>query len=156
MVPVEMSADSRFARRVRRLIAVSAVALGVITLLARDHGASAMAMVLLAVGWVTMPSVLAASLRVPRMRYLLVVPAAATILGLLLVSTSSADAGLVPLGWWSITAGVGLGGVLGVWFWYRWMPVPRRLEDPFAGGRWALITVHVAAVAVGVVLVALG
>ena len=154
MAPVELSADPRFARRVRRLIAVSVVALGVITLLAWDDGASGMAVALLAVGWATMPSVLAVSLRAPRTRYLLVVPATVVTLGLLLVSTS--DAGSARLGWWSITAGVGLGGVLGMWLWYRLMPVPRCLDDPFAAGRWALITVHVAAIAVGVVLVALG
>jgi hypothetical protein len=42
--------------------------------------------------------------------------------------------------------------LLGLWFWYRLLPVPASLDDPFSPGRWTLIAVHIAAIVVGVVL----
>jgi hypothetical protein len=48
-----------------------------------------------------------------------------------------------------MTIGVGLGGVLGLWLWFRLAPVPAALDDPLAPGRWGLIAVHVALVAIG-------
>jgi hypothetical protein len=53
-----------------------------------------------------------------------------------------------------VTAGVLLGGVLGLWFWYRLLPVPAALDDPFSRGRWTLIAVHVSLIVVGLVLAA--
>lgn len=154
MSPVELSTDPRFTRRVRRLAAVSVVALGVMWLLAVGNADTDLpAAALLAVGWVTMPAVLTASIRSPRLRLLLVVPASAVTVGLLLVARSVDLPALARTGWWSITAGVMLGGLLGVWFWYRWMPVPRPLDDPFSAGRWVLIGIHVAAITIGAVLV---
>ncbi|MCJ7709607.1 MAG: hypothetical protein MUQ32_02145, partial [Chloroflexi bacterium] len=57
-------------------------------------------------------------------------------------------------GWLLMTIGVGLGGVLGLWLWFRLMPVPAALDDPLAPGRWALIGVHVALVVIGLALAA--
>lgn len=53
-----------------------------------------------------------------------------------------------------MTAGVLMGGVLGLWFWYRPAPVPLRLDDPFSRGRWLLIGAHVALIVVGMMLAA--
>jgi hypothetical protein len=44
---------------------------------------------------------------------------------------------------------------LGAWFWFRWLPVPRSLHNPFAPGRWVLIGVHVGMIIVGIGLVGL-
>jgi hypothetical protein len=48
------------------------------------------------------------------------------------------------------------GGGLGSWFWYRWMPVPEQLDDPFAPRRIALIVTHIALVVVGMALIIFG
>jgi len=55
-----------------------------------------------------------------------------------------------------ITAGVVFGGVLGLWFWYRLLPVPAVLDDPYAPGRWALIGIHVALITAGLMMAATG
>ena len=58
-------------------------------------------------------------------------------------------------GWVLITTGVFLGGILGAWFWFRWLPVPAALADPFSRGRWALIAIHVCLIVFGLALVGL-
>jgi hypothetical protein len=148
---VELTADRRFERRVRRLAVVSAVALGLIWALVVTTLETPVAVdVAFAAGWLLMPTILAVSLRSPRARYALVAPASAVSLGLLAVCLGWRPADpLVAAGWVLMTAGVALGGGLGLWLWYRLMPVPPRLDDPFSSGRWALIGVHVALVAVG-------
>lgn len=156
--PVELSTDARFARRVRRLAATASVALGVIWALALTTldappiiGAS------LAAGWVSMPALLIASLQRPRLRYALVIPA--SLVGLPLLAICAAwlpHRALVGAGWLLITAGIALGGVMGTWFWFRLAPVPPALDDPFAPGRVALITTHVALIGVGIALAATG
>jgi hypothetical protein len=60
------------------------------------------------------------------------------------------------LGWISIAAGLLMGGVLGGWFWFRWAPVPVALDSPFAPMRWRLIAIHVALIAIGLILIAVG
>jgi hypothetical protein len=57
-------------------------------------------------------------------------------------------------GWLLMTAGVALGGALGLWLWYRLVPVPAALDDPFSPLRWSLVGVHVSLVVVGFALAA--
>jgi hypothetical protein len=155
-VPVELTDDRRIRRRVARLAGVSLVALGlVLGLCAASLDTPAPIRAALALGWVLMPLVLASSLREPRARYLLVVPSSLVTLGLLAICL-----GWMPVsataaaGWLLMTAGVALGGVLGLWFWFRLVPVPAQLDDPVAPGRWALIGAHVALVILGWALAA--
>lgn len=148
----EMSDDRRFRGRLRRLIAISAVMLGSITLLAvTSADPSALVVAMLAAGWVLMPTLLYAGLDRPSVRYLLVVPATLVTAGLVSVALHGPLESAV--GWWVITAGVLFGGGLGAWFWYRWMPVPDQFDDPFSSGRIALIAIHVALIVVGIFLV---
>jgi hypothetical protein len=153
---VELSADRRFARRVRRLALTSVVALGAIwSLSVTTLDAPSVIGMGLAAGWLLMPTILIASLADPRWRYALVLPA--TLVGTSLLAISVAWLPAQPLaavGWAMITAGVLMGGVLGLWFWYRLVPVPTRLDDPFSTGRLALIRVHVALIVCGLVLAA--
>lgn len=155
-VPVELTADRRFERRIRRLAVVSAVALGLLwTLAVTTLDAPPAVGVALAGGWLLMPSTLVASLLVPRLRYALVVPASMVSLGLLAVCVGWLPTdSTVASGWLLMTAGVALGGGLGLWLWYRLLPVPARLDDPFSRGRWALIATHVGLVVVGFPLAA--
>jgi len=137
--------------RVQRLAVTSVIALGLIFGLwsgARPGGAWAGAA--LGAGWALMPATLLLMLRVPRARFALVVPAA-------LVTAALADISVAARqpGWAMIALGVVLGGVLGAWFWFRLLPVPRLLRDPFGPGRWALIAVHVGLIVAGMALVAL-
>jgi hypothetical protein len=141
---------------VQRLIAVSVVALGAITLLAVRDDAAAGVIAALAGGWVLMPSLLAASLRWPRLRYLLAVPSTLVGGGLVVFCLTGLPAGfLVRSGWWLVTAGIWLGSVLGMWFWYRWMPVPHGLDAPFGRGRWSLIALHAGSIVAGIGLLLL-
>lgn len=149
--PIEMSTDSRFERRLRRLVLVSLVFLGVIAYLAWSKGdAGPLTLVFLISGWILMPTLLHISVAKPRWRYLLAIPAMLVIVGLL---RTTLDAGAAAFGWWLITAGIAFGGTLGGWFWYRWVPVPSRLDNPFSPGRWALVTIHVGMVIAGIVSV---
>lgn len=157
-VPVELSADPRFQRRVGRLAVVSTVALGLIWALAMmTVDAPVLLEATLFLGWITMPTLLVVSLGSPRIRYALVIPATLVALGLLGVCLAwSPPSTVATTGWWLMTSGVAFGGVLGLWFWYRLLPVPAGLDDPFSRGRWALIGGHVAAVVIGFALAALG
>jgi hypothetical protein len=153
-LPVELSADEHFAGRVRRLAFTAMVALGVVwTLAALTLAAPPAVDLALLLGWLLMPAILFASLADARWRYALVVPsslvgfALLAICGLWLPASAVASAG-----WLLVTAGILLGALLGLWFWYRLLPVPALLDDPFSPGRWTLIAVHIAAIVVGVVL----
>ncbi len=153
----EMSSDPSFARRVKRLVVVSASALGVILLLTITAGAGGrLAAGLILGGWITMPALLARSLSTPKWRYLLVVPAGLVATGLVIVTVEFDGSALGYIGWLMMTAGVLVGATLGAWFWYRWAPVPGPLDSPFSQGRWALIAIHAALVTVGAVLVIVG
>ena len=156
-VPVELSPDRRFERRVKRLAAVSAVALGSIWALAVSTLALPPAIVAaFAAGWLLMPTILATSLWYPRLRYGLVLPASLVSIGLLAVCVGWLPAEpSIALGWILMTAGVALGGGLGLWFWYRVLPVPAALDDPFSPGRWTMVGVHVTLVVAGFALAAL-
>lgn len=152
---VELSGDPAFARRIIRLAFTSLIALGAIFLLARfTTDAKPAIQASLASGWVLMPAILFLSLPVPAMRYALVIPSALVAVPLLLITTAafSGSAG-AALGWLLISAGVLLGGLLGVWFWFRWAPVPGWLDDPFSRGRWIFIGVHVSLIVSGLILV---
>lgn len=157
-IPVELSTDARFARRVKRLALTSVVALGLIWWLAVSTLATPQIVgIALAAGWVLMPAVLLASLTRPRLRYALVLPA--TLVGVALLAISIWWRPLDPLaaaGWLLITAGISLGGVLGLWFWFRLLPVPEPLDDPFSRGRLALIGLHVGLIVTGIALAAVG
>ncbi len=150
----EMTADATFSTRVVRLVAVSSVALGVIFWLVFDAmdgrwGAAA----LVGIGWLSMPTVLAASLVRPAVRYLLVLPATSASVGVLATALMHDGYGMAVAGWWLLTAGLWFGAALGSWFWFRWAPVPAKLDQPFSSARWTLIGVHVALVVFGVLLV---
>jgi hypothetical protein len=155
-VPVELTDDGRVRGRVMRLTAVSLVALGLVTGLGvATLEAPGAVLALLALGWVLMPTVLAWSLRDPPVRYLLVVPASLVTLGLLAICIGWLPAQpTAAAGWVLMAAGVGLGGTLGLWLWYRVLPAPGALDDPLSPGRWALIAVHIGLVVVGWALAA--
>lgn len=152
--PVEMTTDPGFTARIRRLIGVSIVALGSITLLVfvvADAGWLPTALLISA--WVLMPALLAYSLSKPVWRYLLALPAVAASVALLLVAIESTGPSWAWAGWWMMTIGVLSGGSLGTWFWYRWLPVPRPLDEPFSRGRWVLVSIHAGLIATGWLLV---
>jgi hypothetical protein len=154
-VPVELTEDPRIRRRVRRLAAVSAVALGLVWGLAvTTTEAGGIVESALLAGWILMPTVLLGSLRDVRLRYGLVAPSALVSVGLLVIVVDASPGGVAGLGWLLILLGVLLGGLMGGWFWYRLLPVPRSLDAPDATGRWALIAVHVALIVVGLGLAA--
>lgn len=154
-IPVELTDDRRVASRVRRLAATSVVALGLIwALAAMTLQAPAPVLAALAAGWILMPACLAASLRRPGLRYLLVLPS--TLVGVALTAIAVAwrpPDPMASLGWILMAIGVLLGGAMGLWFWFRVMPVPRSLDDPFSTRRWAIIALHVGLVVAGLVLV---
>lgn len=152
-----MTADPRFARRVARLAATSVVALGLIFMLwALTRPAGVVVGVALAAGWILMPSLLVLSLRQPLIRYGMVVPAGMVGAALLATCLSALpQAPAARAGWLLITAGVLFGGLLGAWFWYRWLPVPAGFRDPFGPSRWMLIVVHVGLIVIGIGLVGL-
>ena len=153
---VEMTADSRFAVRVIRLAATSVVALGLIWGFQQATlDAPAFIGIALAAGWVLMPALLMVSLRWPVARYGLALPSTLVGGGLIAVCLTALPEGwgVARVGWLMITAGVLMGGVLGLWFWFRLAPVPRLLDDPFGPGRWTLVIVHIALIVVGLALI---
>ncbi|HEY1421190.1 MAG TPA: hypothetical protein VGG90_10850 [Candidatus Dormibacteraeota bacterium] len=152
-----MTADPRFAPRVVRLAVTSVVALGLMFVLwsVTEPGIAPIG-IALAGGWVLMPSVLVLSLRWPQLRYALVAPAglvSAALAAICLTDVSATPA--ARAGWLLITAGVLFGGLLGAWFWFRLLPVPARLQHPFASGRLTLIGIHVGLIVVGLALVSI-
>lgn len=156
-ISVELTSDPCFLRRIKRLILVSAMALGLICLLVlttTDIGWIPTG--LLVGGSLSMPILLAGSLSKPQWRYLLAVPAGMVSASLLIIALGFEGSSDARFGWWLMTAGVLMGGTLGGWFWYRWAPVPRIFNEPFSTGRWTLIAVHAGLVVVGGVLVVLG
>jgi hypothetical protein len=157
-VPAELTHDPRFAGRVKRLALTAVVALGLIWWLAVSTlDAPAIVGAALAAGWVLMPAILVASLAHPRLRYALVVPATLVGVALLAISAWSLPPNLVvAAGWLLIASGISLGGLMGLWFWFRLLPVPNALDDPFSSGRLTLIGLHVALIVVGLALASLG
>jgi hypothetical protein len=154
-IPVELTDDPRIRRRVRRLAAVSAVALGLIWGLAVTTTAGpAWVIVALFAGWLLMPTVLLASLRDTRLRYGLAVPSVLVSMGLLAIVVGPSPGDLAALGWLLILVGVLLGGLMGLWFWFRVAPVPVALDAPDSAGRWAIIAVHVGLIVVGIAIAA--
>ena len=155
-VPVELSADAAFAHRVRRLGLVSLVALGAVWGLAvTTLDAPAIVDGALLAGWALMPAILFASLARPMLRLGLALPATLVSIGLLAIVVGWLPASpAAAVGWMLILAGVALGGGMGLWLWYRLLPVPAALSDPFSPARWTLIGLHVALIVVGLVLAA--
>lgn len=153
---IEMTDDRAFAFRVVRLAIISALALGALWALAHAGGRLRPAIGhLLLAGWVLMPAVLLASLRRPRLRYALVVPATLVTVALMALSaTTFSSDGAAAAGWALVAGGVIVGDMLGLWFWFRLFPVPLALRDPFSRPRWALVGLHVALVVSGALLVA--
>ncbi|HET6650640.1 MAG TPA: hypothetical protein VFH79_10855 [Candidatus Limnocylindria bacterium] len=156
VLPVELSADARFAGRVRRLAFTAVVALGVLWALATVTLEAPVAIDLaLLLGWLSMPTLLFASLRDARWRYALVLPSALVGVPLLAICAFWLPEGPVAAaGWLLVTAGILLGSVLGLWFWYRLLPVPAALDDPFSPGRWTLISIHIGLIVAGLALAA--
>ena len=151
---VEMTSNRLFEHRIRRLIVISSVALGVIWGLAFANDADVWVLIALAIGWVTMPTILALSLRRPMLRYALLVPATAVSIGLIGMTLNAPDS--TDVGWLLVTFGVLVGGTLGAWFWFRWLPVPRALDDPYGAPRVALVGLHTGLVLIGAAMVVAG
>jgi len=151
----ELSADAHFRWRVIRLTGVSIVALGLIWgLWAQTLDTSAWVGAALLAGWVLMPSLLALSLRWPQLRFGLVVPASLVSVALLAITIGwKPDHDLAAMGWIVLTLGIVLGGTLGLWFWFRVLPVPAALDRPFTPARWFLIGVHAALIVAGMALI---
>jgi hypothetical protein len=151
---VELSADERFAGRVRRLASTATVALGIVWALAVLTLDAPPAVDLgLLFGWLLMPAILFASLADARWRYALVVPSSLVGVALLAVCVLWLPGSpIASAGWLLVTAGILFGALLGLWFWYRLLPVPAALDDAFSPGRWTLIAVHIALIVVGVAL----
>lgn len=156
VLPVELSADARFAGRVRRLAFTAVVALGVLWALATVTLEAPVAIDLaLLLGWLSMPTLLFASLRDARWRYALVLPSALVGVPLLAICAFWLPASAVAAaGWLLVTAGILLGSLLGLWFWFRLLPVPAALADPFSPSRWMLIAVHIGLIVAGLALAA--
>lgn len=153
---VEMTRDSRFGVRVIRLAATSVVALGLIWGFAfTTLDAPAFTAIALAAGWMLMPALLMVSLRWPIARYGLAIPSSLVGIGLIAICLMALppDWGAARVGWLMTTAGVLMGGGLGLWFWFRLAPVPRFLDDPFNPGRWILVAVHIVLIVAGLALI---
>ncbi len=151
---IEMTHDHPFEARVRRLSVVSSVALGVLVWLAVGDDASPVVVTMLVAGWVLMPAILRASLRRPKLRYGLAAPALLVAVALTVFClTDIPDDTLAAAGWWTVTASIWFGATLGTWLWFRWLPVPDALDDPFGTLRLVLVAIHVAAALVGIGLV---
>ncbi len=153
---IEMTRDARFGVRVIRLAATSLVALGLIWgFQLATLQTPAFVGICLATGWVLMPVLLTASLRWPMARYGLALPSTLVGLGLITICLTALppDWDAARVGWLMTTAGVLMGGVLGLWFWFRLAPVPRFLDDPFGPGRWTLVAVHIVLIVVGLALI---
>ena len=107
---------------------------------------------MLTAGWLLMPTLLRASLNRPRLRYALAAPATLVGVGLLWFAASGFPSD-TQVGWWTITASIWFGATLGTWLWYRWLPVPSSLRDPFGPGRLMLVALHIGGAVTGIVLV---
>lgn len=153
---IEMLHDVRFARRLKRLAATAAVALALIYYLASRAGTAPPAVrAALLLGWLLMPTILIASLRRPALRYALAIPSLLVGVALLALLAALPPGDKLQLtGWASITLGIWLGAAMGMWFWYRWFPVPSAFHDPFSSARWLLIALHVGFIVSGGLVVA--
>ena len=151
---VELTSDPAFTRRIRRLGWVSVFALGLLTLLAIGDHAATWAVVLMVVGWALMPSLLFLSIGNPVLRYALLLPGTSFPLGVLGMALGTV--GTASAGWWLVAAGLTLGGAQGMWFWFRWIPVPRLFDDPFGRPRLAVIGAHVVLLVIGIAVVLVG
>lgn len=133
--------------RVRRLAVVSSIALGLVWWLSLDvSGAGALERWGLLAGWVLMPATLVASLFDAWARFAVGVPASLVSLVALRLTWLE----FPSAGWMLLAAGVLLGGMLGMWSWFRWAPIPAMFRAPYGRGRRALIAVHVALTAAGI------
>ena len=152
---VEMSAGGPFDRRVRRLAGVSLIVLGVLWALARATSDNdPMAGSTMLAGWLLMPSLLTLSLKHPALRYLLSLPSVLVFVGVVATIQCVPDGRTtLAAGWVLVAVGIALGGMLGMWFWYRWLPVPAALDDPFSRSRRALIGIHVALILGGLIAI---
>lgn len=141
-------------RRVARLAAVSAVALGLIWWLALERTiAPAAASAALVAGWLLMPTVLVAGLAIPNLTRFLVVPSTLVTLPVVAIAAVPwAPDGLARFAWTAVAVGLLLGDVLGLWLWLGVFPTPGPLRDPRSPLRWASIVVHVAPIVGGLVL----
>jgi hypothetical protein len=154
---IELTDDPRFARRIRRLAFTSAIVLGLFVVLwALTLDAHPATGIGLALGWALMPTILWTSLRRPQLRYALVLPSSLVSVSLIVISiTARPGSSLAAGGWLMITTGVLLGGLLGIWFWFRLLPVPVALHDPFSPTRWLLVGLHIGLTVTGLLLVVL-
>ena len=139
------------ARRIRRLTLVSTIALGIIWWLSKETTYAAMPTRLaLALGWLLMPTVLLASLRLPRARLGLALPATLVTVALAAISIAAwRDGSATAPGWSLLLLGITFGDLLGGWLWFGLLPIPPGLRDPGSVARWLLILVHIGPVVGG-------
>jgi hypothetical protein len=109
-------------------------------------------------GWLLMPAVLFASIPLPSLRPLLILPATLITTPVLAIAVWwSPERPLLSLGWSLLAVGLLIGAAAGGWFWFRWgPPVPAAFADPFSPARWAIIAIHVGSLCAGFVLAAWG
>ena len=143
--------ERRMARRIRRLTLVSAIALGIIWWLSTGTTYAAMPTRLaLALGWLVMPTVLLARLRLPRARLGLALPSTLVTVALAAISIAAwRDGSATAPGWSLLLLGITLGDLLGGWLWFGVLPVPPGLRDLGSVARWLLILAHVGPLVAG-------
>lgn len=101
-----------------------------------------------------MPMVLFSSLRRSWLRFGLAIPASLVIGGVAAVAFGPLPDAVSRAGWWSLLAGLVLGGIQGAWFWSGVFSLPEAFRDPFARARMRLIALHVSLVVLGMALIA--
>ena len=129
---------------------MSSVALGLLWWFSLDADGGWPATPALAAGWLLMPLALLVSLRIPRLKYALALPASLVSFATLLLAVAM----FPSAGWLLVSAGIAMGGLMGAWFWFGWAPVPGPLKRHDGRWRTLLIAVHVLLIVSGIALLA--
>jgi hypothetical protein len=88
------------------------------------------------------------------LRFALAVPASLVAIALtVFCATDLPDGAAAAAGWWLVTASIWLGAGLGMWLWFRWLPVPDEFDNPFGPARLTLVAIHIGGVLAGIALI---